>query len=78
MRNVKIKEVEQLDREVVAIGNDYVQGFMLPQHKHRRAQLLYGATGLMHVITRMESGLFLHNMLFGSHPKLCTPSNLLA
>ncbi|HHT1780713.1 TPA: AraC family transcriptional regulator, partial [Enterobacter hormaechei] len=30
MRNVKIEEVEQLDREVVAIGNDYVQGFMLP------------------------------------------------
>ncbi|HCM9520290.1 TPA: helix-turn-helix transcriptional regulator [Enterobacter hormaechei subsp. xiangfangensis] len=52
MRNVKIEEVEQLDREVVAIGNDYVQGFMLPQHKHRRAQLLYGATGLMHVITQ--------------------------
>jgi AraC-like DNA-binding protein len=52
VRNVKIEEVDQLDREVVAIGNDYVQGFMLPQHKHRRAQLLYGATGLMYVITQ--------------------------
>ncbi|MDU4095621.1 MAG: AraC family ligand binding domain-containing protein, partial [Pantoea sp.] len=52
MRNVKIDEVDRLDRDVVAIGNDYVQGFMLPQHQHRRAQLLYGATGLMYVITQ--------------------------
>ncbi|WP_435929373.1 AraC family transcriptional regulator [Dryocola sp. BD613] len=51
MRNVKIDNVDQLDREVVALGNDYEQGFILPQHQHRRAQLLYGATGLMYVST---------------------------
>ena len=47
MRNVKIDEVDRLDRDVVALGNDYAQGFILPQHQHRRAQLLYVATGLM-------------------------------
>lgn len=52
MRNVKIEDVDWLDREVVALGNDYEKGFVLPQHQHRRAQLLYGSTGLMHVTTR--------------------------
>ncbi|WP_105648940.1 AraC family transcriptional regulator [Cronobacter dublinensis] len=52
MRNVKIEDVDWLDREVVALGNDYKQGSILPQHKHRRAQLLYGATGLMYVTTQ--------------------------
>lgn len=52
MRNVKIENVDWLDREVVALGNDYEQGFILPQHQHRRAQLLYGATGLMYVTTQ--------------------------
>ncbi|MDR8241478.1 AraC family transcriptional regulator, partial [Acinetobacter baumannii] len=28
MRNVKIDEVDRLDREVVALGNDYAQGFI--------------------------------------------------
>lgn len=51
MRNVKIDDVDQLDRDVVALGNDYEQGFILPPHQHRRAQLLYGATGLMYVST---------------------------
>lgn len=52
VRNGKIDDLDRLDREVVALGNDYVQGFILAQHQHRRAQLLYGATGLMHVSTR--------------------------
>jgi len=51
VRNEKIDDFDRLDREVVALGNDYARGFALPQHQHRRAQLLYGATGLMHVST---------------------------
>lgn len=51
MRNSHIDEYDKIDRDVVALGNDYVQGFVLPAHCHRRAQLLYGATGLMHVST---------------------------
>lgn len=52
MRNGKIDDYDHLDRDVVSLGNDYAQGFILPYHKHRRAQLLYGATGLMHVSTQ--------------------------
>lgn len=51
MRNSHIDEYDKIDRDVVALGNDYAQGFVLPAHRHRRAQLLYGATGLMHVST---------------------------
>ncbi|EJL88160.1 helix-turn-helix transcriptional regulator [Pantoea sp. GM01] len=52
MRNGHIDAFDQLERDVVALGNDYAQGFVLPEHRHRRAQLLYGATGLMHVATQ--------------------------
>ncbi|HBW3481027.1 helix-turn-helix transcriptional regulator [Klebsiella pneumoniae] len=52
MRNVSIEDFDFIERDVVAIGNDYEQGFLLPLHQHRRAQLLYGATGQMHVSTR--------------------------
>lgn len=52
MRNTHIDRYDGLDRPVVAIGNDYPPGGLLPAHAHRRAQLLYGATGVMHVVTR--------------------------
>ncbi|MCS3406923.1 helix-turn-helix domain-containing protein [Serratia sp. AKBS12] len=52
MRNIAIDEVDHLPRPVVAIGRDYPPGYLLPMHSHRRAQLLYGATGIMHVHTR--------------------------
>lgn len=52
MRNSHIDLHDRLDRAVVAIGNDYPPGHLLPAHTHRRAQLLYGATGVMHVVTR--------------------------
>jgi len=48
----EIDDFDRLDREVLALGNNYVKGFVPPQHQHRRTQLLYGATGLMHVSTR--------------------------
>lgn len=52
MRNVYIDDYEDIDREVVAVGNDYPGGYVLPPHQHRRAQLLYGVTGLMQVKTQ--------------------------
>jgi AraC-like DNA-binding protein len=36
---------------VVAIGNDFKAGHMLPPHHHDRAQLVYGASGIMMVET---------------------------
>lgn len=78
MRNIIIDEVDELDRDVVALGNDYAQGFTLPSHKHRRAQLLYGATGLMYVSTHDGEWVVPHSMRYGSHPTPRTPSGLWA
>lgn len=51
MRNVSINVLDDTPRSVVAIGTDYSYGHVLPRHTHRRAQLLYGATGVMQVST---------------------------
>ena len=51
MRNVSIDVLDETPRPVVAIGTDYSHGHLLPRHTHRRAQLLYGATGVMQVST---------------------------
>ena len=51
MRNVPLDSVDALEREVLAIGTDYARGTLLEMHQHRRAQFLYGATGLMEVGT---------------------------
>ncbi|WP_413731595.1 AraC family transcriptional regulator [Sodalis sp. RH20] len=55
MYNIAINDVDHVARPVVAIGTDYPRGFFLPAHRHRRAQLLYGASGVMHVRTRTGS-----------------------
>lgn len=51
MRNVSINLLDDTPRPVVAIGTDYSYGYLLPRHTHRRAQLLYGASGVMQVST---------------------------
>jgi AraC-like DNA-binding protein len=51
VRNVSLDAVDGVDRAVLAIGTDYPADHLLPFHRHRRAQLLYGATGIMRVDT---------------------------
>ncbi|NBF08628.1 AraC family transcriptional regulator [Pseudomonas sp. Fl4BN1] len=51
MRNISIEQLDQTPRPVLSIGTDYADGQRLPRHRHRRAQLLYGATGVMQVST---------------------------
>lgn len=51
MRNIPLDTVDATPRAVLAIGTDYPPGTLLPTHAHRRAQLLYGMTGLMEVET---------------------------
>lgn len=51
MRNVPLDTVDALPRETLAIRTDYAKGTLLDTHSHRRAQFLYGATGLMEVGT---------------------------
>ncbi|MBO0912910.1 AraC family transcriptional regulator [Streptomyces laculatispora] len=51
MKNVPLADVDQADRAVLPIGTDYPPGHVLDWHEHRRAQFLYGATGVMIVDT---------------------------
>ena len=51
MRNIPLDSVDAIARAVLAIGTDYPPGTMLHTHSHRRAQFLYGATGVMEVGT---------------------------
>ncbi|MFB7546668.1 helix-turn-helix domain-containing protein [Streptomyces sp. NPDC056154] len=51
MKNVSLDGVDHVDRAVLPIGTDYPPGHVLDWHEHRRAQFLYGATGVMVVDT---------------------------
>lgn len=51
MRNVSVDAYDHLPVDVLPIGTDYPPDFLLRRHTHRRAQLLYGATGAMQVET---------------------------
>jgi AraC-like DNA-binding protein len=51
MLNVPLADVDQVDRAVLAIGTDYPADTLLTAHVHRRAQFLYGMSGLMEVET---------------------------
>ncbi|GAA1208532.1 AraC family transcriptional regulator [Streptomyces rhizosphaericus] len=51
MRNASLDAVDHVNRVVLPIGTDYPPGHVLDWHEHRRAQFLYGATGVMVVDT---------------------------
>lgn len=51
MLNVPLADVDAIDRPVLAVGTDYARNTLLPTHAHRRAQFLYGMSGLMEVET---------------------------
>lgn len=51
MRNIPLASVDAVPRPLLAIGTDYPPGTLLDAHVHRRAQVLYGMTGLMEVET---------------------------
>jgi len=47
--NVHPNEIEALPRPVAAVANDYPDGHVIERHRHRRAQLVYAARGVMTV-----------------------------
>ncbi|GLQ89362.1 AraC family transcriptional regulator [Dyella flagellata] len=51
MRNTRVVSYEDTPRDVVATGNDYPGGLVLPSHHHKRAQCLYAVTGVLTVMT---------------------------
>lgn len=51
VRNIVIEMVDEAPRPVVAVGNDYPDGHVIPPHRHRRGQLLSSMTGTLVVAT---------------------------
>ena len=51
MRNTLVKDHEDVQRMVFALGNDYPAGTVLLPHSHRRSQCLYAITGVLTVTT---------------------------
>ncbi|MEI2455259.1 helix-turn-helix transcriptional regulator [Lysobacter firmicutimachus] len=51
MRNVLATQADALPGRIVATANDYPTDHRVARHRHRRAQLLYAAHGLMLVTT---------------------------
>jgi AraC-like DNA-binding protein len=51
VRNTLVELIDDTPRPVIALGNDYPDGYVIPPHHHRRGQLLYGASGAIMVST---------------------------
>lgn len=51
VRNVLLADLDHLPVDVLPIGTDYPPDTLLERHQHRRAQVLYGASGVMVVET---------------------------
>ncbi|MEN8367229.1 AraC family transcriptional regulator [Acinetobacter bereziniae] len=51
MKQISIHSIEHLEHKIIAIETQYAEFYRLAQHSHQRAQLLYGAEGVMHVET---------------------------
>ena len=46
-RKLQIESVDRVDRPIIAIGNEYADGFVIAPHSHRRGQLISGASGMV-------------------------------
>ena len=43
VRGIRVEDVDHIPRAVIAVGNQYPDGFVIPPHHHRRGQLISGA-----------------------------------
>lgn len=48
----RLRKLEAIPRPVVTMATDYPAGERIPEHHHRRAQLIHAAAGVMTVLTR--------------------------
>jgi AraC-like DNA-binding protein len=51
VRNVHVDDVDTVPRPLLAMSHDYPDGCVLAPHRHRRGQLISGATGVLVVAT---------------------------
>lgn len=56
MKSTNPMDYQTIPRPVAAMPKDFASGETIPPHRHRRAQLIYAATGVMRVKT--PAGLF--------------------
>lgn len=51
VRKIQIDAVDVTPRPIVAIGNDYPDGHIIPAHRHRRGQLISSVNGTLVLAT---------------------------
>ncbi len=51
VRRIDVAAIDDLPAEVVAVGNVYPDGHAIPPHRHRRGQLISGASGVVVLAT---------------------------
>lgn len=51
VRNNRVEVFDDIARPIIALGNDFPDGYTLLPHQHRRSQLLYAASGAIIVGT---------------------------
>jgi AraC-like DNA-binding protein/mannose-6-phosphate isomerase-like protein (cupin superfamily) len=51
VRNTLVEAHDKVPRPVIVLGHDYPDGHLIAPHRHRRSQLLYGASGAIIVST---------------------------
>jgi AraC-like DNA-binding protein len=51
VRNIRVEAVDAVARPLIAAANDHPDGHVVPPHRHRRGQLIFGASGTMVLAT---------------------------
>jgi AraC-like DNA-binding protein len=51
VRKIQVEAIDDVPRPVIAVGNDYPDGHVIAPHRHRRGQLISGATGVVVLAT---------------------------
>jgi AraC-like DNA-binding protein len=51
VRKIQVELVDDVAGPIIAIGNDYPDGHVIPPHSHRRGQLISGASGAVVLAT---------------------------
>lgn len=51
VRNIHIDTVDAVPRPLIALGHEYPDGHVIAPHRHRRGQLISGATGVLVMAT---------------------------
>lgn len=51
VRNTLVEAFDDVKRPAIVLGNEYPDGYLIPPHRHRRSQMLYGASGAIIVST---------------------------